>query len=339
VGTCRGSLTFGGRRRVILRGCESASRWPSHTYTAHVLDPSISVIVPTRQRPELLRRAVASIAEQAYEGEIEVIVVFDQETPVDPGVATRDGRTIRTMTNDRAPGLAGARNSGILASTADVVGYCDDDDEWLPGKARRQVDALAAAPEAEVVVTGATIVYEDRTFDRIPASPAVTLEDLLRSRAQEVHPSSIVARRTAVLDGIGLVDEDIPGSYGEDYEWLLRAARRTPILAVRDPLVRVHWHRSSFFADRWSTMADAIQYLLAKHPEFQREPLGLARLYGRLAFANAAMGNRSEARAWARKTLRLNPRERRAYLALAVSTGAVSVETLMKLAHRRGRGI
>jgi glycosyltransferase involved in cell wall biosynthesis len=282
---------------------------------------------------------VTSVVDQRYDGEIEVIIVFDQETPVDPGVPAGDGRRIRTMTNERTPGLAGARNSGILASTADLVGYCDDDDEWLPGKLLRQADALAAAPEAEVVVTGATIVYEGRTFDRIPDRRHVTLEQLLRSRAQEVHPSSIVVRRAAMLDGIGLVDEDIPGSYGEDYEWLLRAARRTPVIAVCDPLVRVYWHPSSFFADRWSTMIEAIRYLLAKHPEFAREPLGLARLYGRLAFANAALGNRSEARAWARKTLRLNPRERRAYLALAVSTGLVSVDRLMKLAHRRGKGI
>jgi glycosyltransferase involved in cell wall biosynthesis len=304
-----------------------------------VPDPSISVIIPTRQRPELLRRAVTSVVDQGYGGEIEVLIVFDQETPVDPGVPAGPGRRIRTMTNQRSPGLAGARNSGILASGADLVGYCDDDDEWLPDKLRRQAEAFAASPEAEVVVTGATIVYEDRTFERIPDRRIVTLEQLLRSRAQEVHPSSIVVRRTAMLDGIGLVDEEIPGSYGEDYEWLLRAARRTPIVAVPDPLVRVYWHPSSFFADRWSTMIDAIRYLLARHPEFRREPRGLARLYGRIAFANAALGNGPEARAWARKTLRLNPRERRAYLALAVSTGIVSVDTLMRFAHRRGRGI
>ena len=299
----------------------------------------MSVIVPTRQRPELLRRAVTSIVDQRYDGEIEVMIVFDQETPVDPEVPMQDRRRIRLMTNDRSPGLAGARNSGILATSTDLVGYCDDDDEWLPGKARRQADAFADAPEAEVVVTGATIVYEDRTIDRISSQPTITLQRLLRSRAQEVHPSSIVVRRASMVDGIGLVDEDIPGSYGEDYEWLLRAAGRMPILAVPEALVRVYWHPSSFFADRWSTMIEAITYLLARHPEFEREPHGLARLYGRIAFANAALGNRSDARAWARKTLRLNPREQRAYLALAVSTGLVSVDTLMKLAHRRGRGI
>jgi hypothetical protein len=108
---------------------------------------------------------------------------------------------------------------------------------------------------------------------------------------------------------------------------------------VPEPLVRVHWHRSSFFADRWATIIDAIQYLVARYPEFERHPRGLARLYGRLAFANAALGNRAEARRWARRTLRLNPTERRGYLALGVSTGLVSAETLLRLAHRTGRGI
>jgi glycosyltransferase involved in cell wall biosynthesis len=301
--------------------------------------PSVSVIVPTRQRPELLRRAVGSIIDQRYQGRIEVLVVFDQEEPVDPGVPVRDGRIVRTLENERSPGLAGARNTGIAAASGELIAYCDDDDEWLPTKLDAQIRALSRAPGAEVVVTGTTVVYGNETTDRLPARTWFTFDDFLRSRGQEVHPSSIVVRRAALVDGIGLVDEAIPGSYGEDYEWLLRAARRSPILAVPEPLVRVHWHRSSFFADRWATIIDAIQYLVARYPEFERHPRGLARLYGRLAFANAALGNRAEARRWARRTLRLNPTERRGYLALGVSTGLVSAETLLRLAHRTGRGI
>lgn len=284
-------------------------------------------------------RALTSIIQQRYDGDIEIIVVFDQERPTDLGIPETDGRRIRSMANDRVAGLAGARNCGVMAATGDLVAHCDDDDEWLPEKIRRQVDALHREPDTEVVVTGTTIVYGSRTIDRIPPASHVTFDDLLRSRVQEVHPSSILVRRSSMLDGIGLVDEEIPGSYGEDYDWLLRAAKRAPILAVRAPLVRAHWHQASFFADRWRAIIDAIHYLLAKFPEFNRQPLGLALLYGRLAFAHAALRERSEARAWARRALRLNRGERRAYLALAVSFRLVSVETLMRLAHRRGRGI
>jgi hypothetical protein len=108
---------------------------------------------------------------------------------------------------------------------------------------------------------------------------------------------------------------------------------------VRAPLVRAHWHRSSFFADRWRTIVDAIQYLLRKHPEFGSDTRGRARLYGRLAFANAAAGDPAQARRWAWRTIRLDPRERRAYLALAVASRIVSAESLQNLANRFGRGI
>ena len=303
------------------------------------MNPSISVVVPTRDRPELLRRALTSIVGQRYDGDIEVIVVFDQGTPSDVGVPEGDARRIRTISNDRIAGLAGARNCGVLAATGDLVAYCDDDDEWHPDKVRRQVEALAGDPLAEVVVTGTAIVYGDRTIDRIPPNGHVTFEDLLRSRVQEVHPSSIVVKRSAMLDGIGLVDEEIPGSYGEDYDWLLRAARRAPIAVVRSPLTRAYWHQASFFAERWTSIIDAIHYLLAKFPEFYGERRGLALLYGRLAFAHAALGNGSEARMWARRTIRLDPRERRAYLAVAVSWRLVSAPALMRLAHRMGRGV
>jgi glycosyltransferase involved in cell wall biosynthesis len=276
---------------------------------------------------------------QTYPGDIEVLVVFDQGDPQPLDVPTTRTRTIRTLGNGRTVGLAGARNSGILAASGEYVAHCDDDDEWRPLKIQRQIDMFAASPTTEVVVTGVTIVFEGKEIDRLPDDTRVTFEQLLRSRMQAVHPSSIVGRRHAIVDGIGLVDEDLPGGYGEDYDWLLRAAKRRPILAVPEPLVLAHWHRSSYFADRWATIADALAYLLRKFPEFEEDRRGLARIYGQIAFANAAMGDRDAARAWARRTMRLDPRERRAYLALAVSGGLVTADSVQQLAHRVGRGI
>jgi glycosyltransferase involved in cell wall biosynthesis len=301
--------------------------------------PKVSVIVPTRDREALLRRALTSIVGQTYPGEIEILVVFDQGEPHRLDVPTASSRTIRAIRNERAPGLAGARNSGILEASGEFVAHCDDDDQWRPQKILRQMEVFAASPATEAVVTGVTIVYEGKGIDRLPEGGRVTFEQLLRSRVQAVHPSSIVARRDAFVDGIGLVDEDLPGGYGEDYDWLLRAARRRPILAVREPLVLAHWHRSSYFADRWATIADALDYLLRKFPEFEADRRGLARIYGQIAFANAAMGDRPAATSWARRTLRLDPRERRAYLAFAVSRGLVSADAVQQLAHRVGRGI
>ena len=300
--------------------------------------PKVSVVIATRERPVLLRRAVQRVMEQRYAGEIECVIVFDQSEPHTPEVEVPAGRTLRIITNERSPGLAGGRNTGVAASTGEFVAFCDDDDEWMPDKLEHQIVAMAANPDAGVATSGIWVVYEDREMLRVAPSDRITLSDLLRSRVMEAHPSTVIFRRQA-WDIIGLVDEHIPGSYAEDYEWLLRAARLGPVLAVQEPLVVVHWHQSSFFADRWRMIIAALTYLVDKHRELQQEPTGLARIYGQIAFAHAALGERGAARRWARRTLSLDRRERRAYLALAVSLRLVNARTLVRLAHAAGKGI
>jgi glycosyltransferase involved in cell wall biosynthesis len=301
--------------------------------------PSVTVVVPTRDRPQLLQRALKSIVGQRYPGDIECVVVFDQSQPALPSVGLQEERHLRGISNERTPGLAGARNMGALASRGELVAFCDDDDEWLPDKLRLQVEALNTNGKAAVATCGVYVQYAGRTFRRVPPTRLVTLRHLLRSRMMELHPSTILVRRSELVGRIGLVDEAIPGSYGEDYEWLLRAARWAPLVALPQPLVRIHWHRSSWFADRWPTISAGLTYLLRKHPEFGQDARGLARIMGQIAFAHAATGRARLARHWAGRCLRLNWRERRAYLAVAVSLGIVRAETIVRLAHAAGRGI
>jgi glycosyltransferase involved in cell wall biosynthesis len=306
---------------------------------AEAARPPVSVVVPTRDRPELLRRAVAAILGQTYRGSVECVVVFDQSEPSLPWGDPGPSRRLVLVRNQRTPGLAGARNTGALQATGELVAFCDDDDEWLPDKLERQVAELAVHPDAAVATTGIVVRCGDRSTTRLAPTAQVTHRQLLRSRLTELHPSTVLVRRERLLDGIGLVDEQIPGSYAEDYEWLLRAARLGPVLAVQEPLVVVHWHQSSFFADRWRMIIAALTYLVDKHRELQQEPTGLARIYGQIAFAHAALGERGAARRWARRTLSLDRRERRAYLALAVSLRLVRARTLVRLAHAAGKGI
>jgi glycosyltransferase involved in cell wall biosynthesis len=301
--------------------------------------PAVSVVVPTRDRPQLLARALRSIFDQRYAGVIEVLVVFDQSDARTIEIGARNGRRIRPMPNARAPGLAGARNTGILAAEADLVAFCDDDDEWFPDKLEVQVSRFLERPETTAATTGVVVDFEGRSFPRIAPTEFVTFDMLLRSRLMELHPSTFLAWRRELIDNDGLVDEAIPGGYGEDYEWLLRRARRGPVLAVRQPLARVHWGGSSWFAGRWDTVTEALSYLLERYPEFSGDRRGVARLRGQLAFAHAAACRPAEARRWAWHALRANPLERRAFAALAVSTGLLSAERILHIANRSGRGI
>jgi len=309
--------------------------------------PSVTAIVATRDRPELLREALASIVACRYEGELDVVLVFDQSEPDESLAGVHEGRTVTVIRNTRSPGLAGARNSGIAAATGELVAFCDDDDSWVPSKLEVQVPALVAAPDAWFAVTGVFIRFKGRSTPRVLDADRIALADLVHDRLAEAHPSTFLIRRAALLDGdgtggddwIGPVDEALPGGYAEDYDLLLRAARAHDIVVVGVPLTVVNWHTSSFFFERWRTIDEALEHLLGKHPEFATDAAGLARVEGQQAFAKAAMGDRGGARRQAVQTLRHDWRQPRGWLALVTSTGVVAPDAVLRALQSRGRGI
>lgn len=308
----------------------------SKRFTSDGAWPPVSVVVATRDRPVLLERAVRSILGQSYAGQVECVVVFDQSDPAALSIDVPAGRQLRYVVNVRTPGLAGARNTGITSSDGALIAFCDDDDEWDADKLQLQA-ALLTSSSADFAGCGIRIRHSGHVVERLPPY-SVQFHQLVRERITALHPSTFLMCRSAVHD-IGLVDEKLPGSYGEDYDWLLRAARRGPITSVEQPLVTIYWHEQSFFAERWQAIADALSYLLRKHPELSADPQGLARIQGQIAFAQAALGKRSAACQVGWKALRNNPRERRAYLALAVASGALSTKSILQYSNRRGRGI
>ena len=298
--------------------------------------PSVGVVLPAHNRPVALRTALAAVLAQDYPGELRAVVIYDC---AEPDQRLADGDRVRVAVNTRTPGLAGARNTGILSLDTDLIAFCDDDDEWLPGKLRAQVGALRARPGAEFASCGIAVDYAGSWHPRLAGQAEVTHEDLLRSRMVMVHSSTYLARRDALMTGIGLVDETIPGSQNEDWDLALRAARRQPIVNVDEPLVRIVWGASSHYALAWETKADSLRWMLAHHPELAGSRRGAARVYAQLAFAYACLRQRGDACRWAWRALRSNWHERRVPFALAVASGVVPGETVLRHLNSRGHGI
>lgn len=306
------------------------------TTPSHGVPPQVDVVIATHDRPELVRTAVEAVMAQDYPGMIRCLVVHDRCEP-DTSLARRGPRrSVEVLVNTRASGLAGARNTGILAGTGDLVAFCDDDDVWFEDKTTRQVAALLDS-DALASVTGIVVDYQDHRTTRIPRPAQMTVRELARHRVMAAHPSTVMVRRSALEGQIGLVDEELPGSYGEDYDWILRAAAAGDIAVVEMGLVLVRWG-SSQFARQWSVIAAALDHLLAKHAAFAEDPRALARIHGQRAFALAASGDAGALSAAAR-AVRTWPWERRSYLAGAVALHLLSADRVLALANRHGRGI
>ena len=302
--------------------------------------PLVGVIIPTRDRIELLQKALASVWAQDYAGPLHVAVVFDG--PVHEGLElpqpTRADHRLEVVSSPRARGLVPTRTYALELLDTEFVALLDDDDEWLPHRLRLQMQLALAHPDVELIGGGVQVAHGGSVVPRPARREVVTLADLLADRVMELHPSTFLIR-SAGLRAAGGWDEDLPGGFAEDYDLLLRMARRGPLRLVPEIVATVNWAGNSYFFSRWKTMGDALEMVLAKFPEFASSPRGRARVRGQVAFARAASGDRRTAWRMVRRTLSDNVREPRALLAALVAARLVSADRVQAMLHRRGRGI
>lgn len=305
----------------------------------------VSVVVPTGNRPTMLRRTLRSIAAQRPVGAghrhpvAEVIVVFDQSPPEKSLAFEFSDFDVTILQNAHRPGRAGARNTGIAAAGSTWIAFCDDADWWAPTKLRDQAATADRYPGADFIVGNIAVVTGRRRTVRTAGMDQIHFEDLLRDRIISAHPSTFVVRSKAVTDHLGLFDEQLPGGFAADYDWLLRAARQTPIAVAPQTVTFVEAPAKSSSGGRWAMLDQALLQLVDKHPEFHQHPQGMAQITGRRAFAQAAMGDRRRAFDTMRSTFGLNWKEPGAYLSVPVALGVVSGDRMVRVASRFGRRI
>jgi glycosyltransferase involved in cell wall biosynthesis len=295
--------------------------------------PDVSVIITTRGRPDLVREAIAGVAAQTYPGDIDCLVVHDQEPPDEGLVRLGTPRCrVRVMANTRAPGLAGARNTGVGATRADYIATCDDDDVWHPDKLEAQIARLLDEPELLAVGSGLRLLLPGGTTQDWPGrADRISYQLLLRNRVKELHSSTLVMRREAFTKA-GHYDEKIPFGYPEDYDWVLRIAKMGGLGLVRRPLADIRRNGTSGFQGAAEKVSAGLEYLLAKHPDFTTSRRGHARLLGQIAFARSALGERGRALRLTAKSLALWPASPYPYIALVHIVTGTEPRHLMRAA-------
>jgi len=115
----------------------------------------VSAVIPTRGRPELLRRAVRSALAQTLR-EMEVVVIidgYDPETRLVLRELEQQDRRLRVLVLAISVGGSDARNHGVAAARGEWIAFLDDDDEWLPGKLQAQIDAVTRSTAPVLIGT------------------------------------------------------------------------------------------------------------------------------------------------------------------------------------------
>ncbi len=119
----------------------------------------ITAVIPTRDRSDLLAGALESLAGQTLDpGELQVVVVDDGSSDATAELCAARSADDPAFTYLRmtSGGIAQAKNIGLLAASAPIVVFLDDDDVFGSDLLAVHVDAHAAHPEPHVAVLGYT---------------------------------------------------------------------------------------------------------------------------------------------------------------------------------------
>jgi glycosyltransferase involved in cell wall biosynthesis len=108
--------------------------------------PTVSVVLPTYNRSNILPRAIGSVLQQTF-GDYELIIVDDASTDNTEQVVNRyDDSRITFLSHSTNKGGSAARNTGIDNADGKYIAFLDSDDEWLPRKLEKQLSELQSRP-------------------------------------------------------------------------------------------------------------------------------------------------------------------------------------------------
>lgn len=229
--------------------------------------PAVSVIIPSYNCAAFLPAALDSALGQTY-SELEIIVVDDGSTDDTPRAVAPYLDRIRYI-RQANKGLAGARNTGIRASTGEFIALLDADDAWLSHKLALQMPCFGD-PLVGISYSDFSVRYSDGRFlpsylsHRPLAAEGFVLESYVRSRY--LFPSTMVLRRVAIEE-CGLFDEEMIAS--EDIELFARICLRWKVSLVNVPLMIRNEGTHNITANSEKMNAYTI---LALHKVLHREP-------------------------------------------------------------------
>ncbi len=257
--------------------------------------PVLSVVIPSRDRPDELKRALSSVVHQGWGSKLEVVVVDDGSRSAVVLGEWPELPNISLVRNEKALGAAGARNRGAEATRAPLIAFLDDDDEWLPGK----LDAQWRLLEDEDVdfTYGGCALHAEGVGKRAVLEPFMDASRLVEGLSfRNVMVMSTLVVRRRLFDRVGGFDERFQSS--NDWDLCIRLAMTGRGSAI--PKIVARWFSKPGRASITGSMEKFLQgrrLFMEKHADvLSAHPGALARHHLHIGQALATNGRRAEAR-------------------------------------------
>lgn len=200
----------------------------------------VGVVIPSRGRPELLHRALDSVAAQTAQPREVVVVLDGADTKLERDLAQRLDPAVQVLVIDPPRGPSHARNAGVRVLESTNVAFLDDDDEWLPLKLERQIPLLDDGDVSYTRVYAGDPKHPSVWPRRPPGreAPSEYLFDRRRPWAGAgLFLTSTIAARTELAKAVQF-DETL--RQHEDWDWALRAVQAGKLRFCNEVLAI--WH-------------------------------------------------------------------------------------------------
>ncbi len=196
----------------------------------------ISVVIPTFNRVELLKRALRSVVKQTLQCS-EIIVVDDGSTDSTLCFLNEllcSGKIVLKVIRQGSAGPAAARNAGIKCAANEYIAFLDSDDHWHKRKIELQYKVFVENPEYMISHTKEKWlrrgVHLNQKKKHIPRQGNI-FDHCLQLCA--VGMSTVMVKK-ALFQKVGLFDESLHCC--EDYDFWLRVSCKFPFLLIDTPL-------------------------------------------------------------------------------------------------------
>ena len=210
--------------------------------------PLVSIVIPTYNHADMLRRAVQSVVSQSYTNWNAVVVNnFSTDNTIDIVSEFNDSRI--SLVNFRNEGvIASSRNKGIELATGEFVAFLDSDDTWSPAKLEACVALLNKG--ADVVCHAEYWIDENGHSRLVTYGPknAATRHSLIY-HGNRVSTSATMVR-TSLLREVGGFDTSPELISTEDYDlWVRLAENNARFEFIDDPLGEYYRHDNNVSAN------------------------------------------------------------------------------------------
>jgi glycosyltransferase involved in cell wall biosynthesis len=209
--------------------------------------PTVSVIVPTHNRPDMLAGALASIRAQTFT-DYEVIIVSNGENEEMAALSRACAERHGTVYELPEGNLPAARNYAIAQAKGAWIAFLDDDDIWLQNKLELQL-AEADRTGADMIASDYIEFYPDghEAIGQRRIPEGWTYVQAICHQRWGVPPSAVMVRKGVLLDVGGF---DPAQRFGEDDDLWRRISWRHRIHQMEEPLIRYRKGPGTMTQDR-----------------------------------------------------------------------------------------